>query len=85
MKKTANPSLLNPKPKRITPYVQLTKLLQTREQVTILDETLEPLSEIYREDFCIACIAYIKFGIKRPFENRVMQVLFTSYCDLLDN
>ena len=70
--------------KKITPVTQLTKLLQTREQITVLFETLEPLTEIYREDFCIACIAYIKFGIRRPFDNRVMQVLFTSYCDLLD-
>ncbi len=70
--------------KKITPVAQLTKLLQTREQITVLFETLEPLTEIYREDFCIACIAYIKFGIRRPFDNRVMQVLFTSYCDLLD-
>lgn len=70
--------------KKITPVAQLIKLLQTREQITVLFETLEPLTEIYREDFCIACIAYIKFGIRRPFDNRVMQVLFTSYCDLLD-
>ena len=70
--------------KKITPVAQLTKLLQTREQITVLFETLEPLTEIYREDFCIACIAYIKFGIRRPFDNRVMQVLFISYCDLLD-
>lgn len=70
--------------KKITPVTQLTKLLQTREQITVLFETLEPLTEIYREDFCIACIAYIKFGIRRPFDNRIMQVLFTSYCDLLD-
>ena len=70
--------------KKITPVAQLTKLLETREQITVLFETLEPLTEIYREDFCIACIAYIKFGIRRPFDNHVMQVLFTSYCDLLD-
>lgn len=71
--------------KKTTPIAQLLKLLQTREQITILHETLEPLTDIYREDFCIASIAYIKFGIRRPFENRVMQVLFTSYCDLLDS
>ena len=72
------------KKKKITPYAQLTKLLQTHEQVTILYETIEPLQQEYKEDFCIACIAYIKFGIRRPFENCVMQVLFASYCDLLD-
>lgn len=71
--------------KKTTPIAQLLKLLQTREQITILHETIEPLTDIYREDFCIACIAYIKFGIRRPFENHVMQVLFTSYCDLLDS
>lgn len=71
--------------KKTSPIAQLIKLLQTREQITILHETLEPLTDIFREDFCIACIAYIKFGIRRPFENRVMQVLFTSYCDLLDS
>ena len=70
--------------KKTTPFAQLVKLLQTLEQINILDETIEPLADIYKEDFCIACIAYIKFGIRRPFDNRVMQVLFTSYCDLLD-
>lgn len=70
--------------KKTTPFAQLVKLLQTREQINILNETIEPLADIYKEDFCIACIAYIKFGIRRPFDNRVMQVLFTSYCDLLD-
>lgn len=69
---------------KTTPIAQLLKLLQTREQIAILHETLEPLTDTYREDFCIACIAYIKFGICRPFENHVMQVLFSSYCDLLD-
>ena len=69
--------------KKITPYAQLTKLLQTHEQVTFLYETIEPLAQEYKEDFCIACIAYIKFGIRRPFENRVMQELYASYCELL--
>ncbi len=72
------------KKKKITPDAQLVKLLQTREQINILYGTLEPLKESYREDFCLACIAYIKYGIRRPFENPWMQALFACYCDLLD-
>lgn len=71
------------KKKRITPYAQLFKLLKTREQAAILHETLEPLTEDCKDEFCIACIAYIKWGIRRSFANSVMQVLFLSYCELL--
>ena len=38
----------------------------------------------YSDDFCIACIAYIRYGIKFSFANKTMQILFVSYCDLLD-
>lgn len=72
------------KRKKATPKTQLLKLLQTREQIHVLHETLEVLNDQSQEDFCIACIAYIKYGIRRPFDNNVLWVLFTSYCDLLD-
>ena len=70
--------------KKTTPQTQLLKLLQTRDHIRVLHETLEVLNKQSQEDFCIACIAYIKYGIRRPFENNVLWVLFTSYCDLLD-
>lgn len=70
--------------KKTTPKAQLIKLLQTREQIHVLHETLEVLNDQCQEDFCIAAIAYIKFGVRRPFDNNVLRVLFTSYCDLLD-
>lgn len=73
------------KKKRTSPFSQLFKMLQTQEQKDILFETLEPLKEEYRDDFCLACVAYIRFGIRRYFPNKMMQVLFLSYCDVLDN
>lgn len=72
------------KKKKLTPFVQLFHLLQTDEQKTILYETIEPLDHLHQDDFCLACVAYIRFGIRRQFQNRVMQVLFTSYCEVLD-
>lgn len=72
------------KKKKVTPFIQLFRLLQTDEQKTILYETIEPLKDDYRDDFCLSCVAYIRFGIRRHFENRLMNVLFASYCEVLD-
>lgn len=72
------------KKKKVTPFVQLIRLLQTDEQKTILYETVEPLKDEYRDDFCLSCVAYIRFGIRRHFASRLMNVLFASYCEVLD-
>ena len=72
------------KKKKVTPFIQLFRLLQTDEQKAILYETIEPLKDDYRDDFCLTCVTYIRFGIRRHFENRLMNVLFTSYCEVLD-
>ena len=72
------------KKKKVTPHIQLIRLLQTDEQKAILYETIEPLKDDYSDDFCLACVAYIRFGIRRHFENRLMNVLFASYCEVLD-
>lgn len=71
--------------KRISPFNQLFKLLHTQEQKDILVETLEPLKPEYRDDLCLAFVAYIRFGLRRPFTNKLMTVLFLSYCDVLDS
>ena len=68
-----------------TPFSQLFKLLQTQEQKDILIESLQPLLPAYRDDLCLAIIAYIRFGIRRPYTNKFMWALFESYCYLLDN
>lgn len=69
---------------RRSPQEQLLPLLQTDLQKEILLDTIAPMKESYSYDFCIACIAYIRYGIKFSFANKTMQVLFVSYCDLLD-
>lgn len=69
---------------KTTPQNQLLKLLQTHEQIHVLHEMQEVLNDQSQEDLCIAAIAYIKFGIRRSFDNNVLWALFSSYCDLLD-
>lgn len=69
---------------RRTPQQQLLSLLQTDFQKAILLDNIAPMKESYSDDFCIACIAYIRYGIKFSFANKTMQILFLSYVDLLD-
>lgn len=71
--------------KKTTPQIQLLKLLQTYEQVHVLHETMEVLNNQSQEDFCIASIAYIKYGIRRPFDNQVLSTFFNAYCNVLDS
>ena len=72
------------KKKKVTPLEQLCRELQTEEQKDVLMETIEPMAPEYRDDFCLACTAYIRFGIRRRFNNHLMNVLFAAYTDLLD-
>ena len=69
---------------RRSPEEQLLSLLQTNLQKEILLDNIAPMKKSYSDDFCIACIAYIRYGIKFSFANKTMQILFVSYCDLLD-
>lgn len=84
MKKENKHSSTNARKQRLSPVEQLLTLIPTQELKDILFETLEPLKPQYRDDFCLACVAYIRFGIRRCFENRLMRVLLESYCDMLD-
>ena len=72
------------KKKKVTPFVQLNRLLQTDMQKNILYDLIEPLNDEYRDDFCLACIAYIRFGIRHHYRNTLINVLFTHYCEVLD-
>lgn len=73
------------KKRKISSYDQLMRLLQNEEQKALLIQTIEPLKPKYVDDFCLACIAYIKFGVRRPFSNMLMWVIFESYLTYLDN
>lgn len=70
---------------RVSPFLQLQRMLQTQKQHDILLMMAEPLSDEYRDDFCLACVAYIRFGVRRHFPNELMQALFAGYCEVLDN
>lgn len=72
------------KRKFITPLDQCLSELQTEAQKHLLMQNLEPLNEQSREDLCLAIVAYIRFGIKRPFGNPLMHVIFTSYIEVID-
>lgn len=58
--------------------MQLYRLLQTDEQKIALCQYTEPLGHLASDDFCLACVAYIRFGIRRRFENRVMHLILTA-------
>ncbi len=72
------------KKKRLSPFSQLENMLQTQEQKDTLLEIIEPLKDVYRDDFCLASLAYIRFGIHRFFQNKAIQALFNYYCKVLD-
>ena len=70
--------------KKTSPLHQALGLLQTDEQKHLLMQIIEPLNEQCREDLLLAVVAYIRFGIKRPFANPLMQVIFNTYREYLD-
>ena len=72
------------KKKRLSPFSQLENMLQTQEQKDTLLEIIEPFKDVYRDDFCLASLAYIRFGIRRFFQNKAIQALFNYYCKVLD-
>ena len=82
--KSKRPSSSATRKVRRSPQEQLLSLLQTNLQKEILLDNIAPMKKSYSDDFCIACIAYIRYGIKFSFANKTMQILFVSYCDLLD-
>lgn len=73
----------NTQPKKSTPFQQLSRELTNKEEQVILVETLMPLKEDYRDDFCLSVLAYIKFGVPRKFDNHMMQVIYHAFIELL--
>lgn len=73
------------KKKKISPFRQLFRELKTQQEKDILYESIEPLRDEFRDDFCLSVLAYIKFGIPRTFDNQLMQVIYQSYIEMLDS
>lgn len=69
--------------KHVTPLDQVLSELQTDAQKHILMQNLDPMNAQAREDLCLAIVAYQRFGIKRPFSNPLMHVIFTSFIEIL--
>lgn len=73
------------KRKRKTPCQQLRGMLQTVEQRFVLSQMLSVMNRRSQDDFCLGCIAYIRYGLRRKFQNRILETMFIIYCeDLLD-
>ena len=68
--------------KRKTPIQQLVPLLNAHQRTCILG-VLMNLSVDAAEDLALALVAYIRFGIRRQYQNTFLQVLFESFVDLV--
>lgn len=68
--------------KYISPQQQLWKML-TDVQRDDLREILRRLKKRDQESLCYGVIAFIKFGIRRPFESKFMQLIFNTMILLL--
>lgn len=65
-----------------TPQQQLWKML-TDIQREDFREILRRLKKRDQESLCYGVIAFIKFGIRRPFESKFMQLIFNTMILLL--
>lgn len=80
----SKPSVAKKGVKKVTPFQQLQRELHNPEELTILVENLMPLQQEYRDDLCLSILAYIKFKVPRQFDNRLIQVIYQAYIDMLD-
>lgn len=69
--------------KKISPIDQALSVLELDHQKHILMQNIEPLNEQARVDLCLAIVAYQRFKIKRPFSNPLLQVIYTSFIEIL--
>lgn len=70
-------------PRRISPQQQLWKLTNERQHY-IMRQVFRRIKKRYQDDLCYSTIAYIRFKIRRPFENAFMQSLFEIFIDIVD-
>lgn len=63
---------------RVTPQQQVWALLKTDDQKAIIAATLRHLKKRTQEDICYGIIAYLRWGINRPFTDRWLNIQFQS-------
>lgn len=64
--------------KHVTPQQQVWALLQTDDQRAILAANLRHLKKLTQEDICYGIIAFLRWGIIRPFEDQWVNRHFQS-------
>lgn len=69
--------------KKKSPQQQLWPMLSQSQQ-QICRQVFRRLKKRDQEDLCYALIAYIRYGMKRPFECLFMQVLLESFIELIN-
>lgn len=70
--------------KKATPKDQLIGLLQTQEEVEALILWLEPLIPPCRDDLCLGVVAWMRFRIRRPYPNPLLQMAFDSFVQIVE-
>ena len=62
----------------ITPQQQVWAMLRTDDQKAIVAANLRHLKKVTQEDICYGLIAFLRWGIIRPFEDQWVNRLFQS-------
>lgn len=69
--------------RRITPQQQLWALTNDRQQ-RVLRQVLRRLKKRDQEDLCYGMVAFMRFGICRPYECPFMQAIYESFIELVE-
>lgn len=64
--------------KHVTPQQQVWEMLRTDDQKAILAANLRHVKYRTQEDICYGLIAFLRWGIIRPFEDKWVNRLFQS-------
>ncbi|MDO4959322.1 MAG: hypothetical protein Q4E68_08750 [Prevotellaceae bacterium] len=63
---------------RITPQQQVWKYLRTDDQRAILAQNFRHIKRRTQEDICYGLLAFLRWGIIRPFEDKWVNKLFQA-------
>lgn len=80
--KIINPEAGGAAPRCLTPQEQLWELIGSYQR-SIISMVFRRLKNRDQEDLCYGLIAYLRYGIHRPFADSFMQSLYFSLIDLV--
>ena len=64
--------------KRVTPQQQVWKHLRTDDQRSFFAKQLRHLKPRTQEDLCYGILAYIRWGVTRPYDDRFVNTIYQS-------